>query len=75
MRAHDEPLIVVDPVDPAAIADALADVLTNDPLRRCLSAAARTTALNRFHPRKVAERTLKVYVQATRSRRPGRYVL
>jgi glycosyltransferase involved in cell wall biosynthesis len=58
---------LVDPEDPAAIADRLARVLQSADLRREMGVCARAVALERFHPERVAARTLDVYRHAAAS--------
>lgn len=52
---------LVDPENPAEIADRLARVLGARDQRRLMGERARAVALERFHPARVAARTLDVY--------------
>ena len=55
---------LVDPNNPDDIARRLGQLLKNDELRRSMGAKGREIALDRFHPAKVASRTLEVYLHA-----------
>jgi glycosyltransferase involved in cell wall biosynthesis len=56
---------LVNPNDPDDIASRLRDVLTASPSRRKeMSDKSRQVALDRFHPRRIAERTREVYLRA-----------
>jgi glycosyltransferase involved in cell wall biosynthesis len=55
---------LVEPDDPAQIADRLRQLLVDAQLRRAMSGACRAAALERFHPARVAARTREVYLQA-----------
>jgi len=55
---------LVDPNDPGDIAYRLRQLLTDNELRRSMGAKGREIALDRFHPRKVAQRTYDVYRRA-----------
>ena len=57
---------LVDPNDPDDIAWRLGQVLSDDDLRRQMGAKSREIALDRFHPTRVAERTVEVYRRAIR---------
>jgi len=52
---------LVDPEDPHALAERIQRILTHDDLRAEMSRTARETALKRFHPKAVADKTLDVY--------------
>jgi glycosyltransferase involved in cell wall biosynthesis len=62
---------LVDPDNPAEVARRLGDLLVDATVRRNMARAARAVALQRFHPRAVAERTLEVYRDAVSSFRPA----
>ena len=55
---------LVDPEDPAEIADRLSRVLQDRDGRRRMGERARAVALDRFHPERVAAKTIEVYRQA-----------
>jgi len=55
---------LVDPLDPADIADALRRLLSNAELRTRMGTKARQVAGERFHVEQVARRTHEVYLQA-----------
>ena len=55
--------LLVDPNDTDDIARWLAQLLENDELRWSIGAKGREIALDRFHPAKVATRTLEVYLR------------
>ncbi len=67
MVRHGEAGFLVEPDDPRQIASRLGELLSNPPLRLRFGAAARTVALDRFHPGVVARRTLDVYGEVVRS--------
>ncbi len=52
---------LLDPEDVSALADRLAALLADAPRRRAMGQAAREDAVERFHPRAVADRTLEAY--------------
>ncbi len=52
---------LVDPVSPGEVAERLGAILGDPALAARLASASRATALERFHPTRVAERTLEVY--------------
>ena len=58
---------LVDPGDPAEIAERLGELLANDDLRRRLGQKGRHLALERYHPDAVAARTAEVYGRAIAS--------
>ena len=60
---------LVDPHDPDDIAWRLGQVLDDYDLRRRMGARSREIALERFHPTRVAERTMEVYRRAVRDHR------
>jgi glycosyltransferase involved in cell wall biosynthesis len=55
---------LVDPNDENDIAYRLEQILTNEQLHHSMGAKGREIALERFHPAKVAARTLDVYIRA-----------
>jgi glycosyltransferase involved in cell wall biosynthesis len=55
---------LVNPNEPRDILQRLRQLLTNEDLRQSMGAKGRETALDRFHPAKVAARTREVYLQA-----------
>ncbi len=55
---------LVDPEDTAMIADRLRRILTDGELRTSMARAARQTALQRWHPDRIARRTVEVYRRA-----------
>ena len=55
---------LVDPHDPADIARRLEALLTDDALRSSMGKQATAIALDRFHPDRVARRTVEVYKTA-----------
>jgi glycosyltransferase involved in cell wall biosynthesis len=55
---------LVDPTRPDEIAARLRDMLQDSQLRQQMAQAARNFAIERFHPERVAERTLRVYARA-----------
>jgi glycosyltransferase involved in cell wall biosynthesis len=57
---------LVDPNNPDDIANRLGQLLKDDELRRSMGAKGREIALDRFHPAKVAARTLEVYMRSVR---------
>ncbi len=61
---------LIDPEDPAAIASGLEKVLRNEDTGREMGACARRAAADRFHPDRVAERTLRVYEEAVAGVQP-----
>jgi glycosyltransferase involved in cell wall biosynthesis len=71
MVRHEESGFLIDPVDPEDIAWRLEEVLSNDDLRQRMGAISRGIAEDRFHPRKVAEKTHRVYVRALRDAAKG----
>jgi glycosyltransferase involved in cell wall biosynthesis len=68
MVRHGESGFLVDPLDPADVAERLAQVLGDASLGRSLGGRARAIARDRFHPEAVARRTRDVYEQAVRRR-------
>lgn len=60
---------LVDPRRPDEIAARLAELLVNGDLRRQMAKAARQFAVERFHPDRVAERTLRVYADVLKDNR------
>jgi glycosyltransferase involved in cell wall biosynthesis len=63
---------LVNPEDPEQIAERLAQVLTDDALRRSMGVKGREIALDRFHPARVAARTRDVYLRAIHDFQRGR---
>ncbi len=63
---------LVDPKDPEQIAERLAQILTDDALRRYMGAKGREIALDRFHPARVAAHTRDVYLRAIHDFQRGR---
>ncbi len=61
MIDEDRTGFLVDPDDPAQIADRLHRLLANPDLALRMGAAARQVALERFHPDPVARKTLEIY--------------
>ena len=59
---------LVDPLDPDDIAKGLATLLEDDALRFSMGQKGREIAADRFHPAKVAARTMEVYRRAARGR-------
>ena len=55
---------LVNPEDPNEVARSLARVLSDDALRAAMSAKSIEIAEDRYHPRRIAERTLQVYRRA-----------
>lgn len=64
MVRHGESGFLVDPNSPEDIARRLKQVLADGRLRAKMGEVARAIALDRFHPRRVAERTREVYYEA-----------
>lgn len=61
---------LVNPGDPASIASGLGKVLGSDDVGRTMGKAARRIAMERFHPDRVAERTVQVYEEALSGYQP-----
>ncbi len=61
MVRHGESGYLIDPHDSGEMANRLAELLSQVELRQRMGAAAREFALERFHPDRVAARTLAVY--------------
>jgi glycosyltransferase involved in cell wall biosynthesis len=61
---------LIDPEDPAAIAAGLEKVVGDESAGREMGTCAKRVAADRFHPDRVAERTLRVYEEALAERRP-----
>ena len=57
---------LVDPNDPDDVADRLRQLLEDDGLRAGMGTMGRQIAMDRFHPRRIAERTRDVYLRAIR---------
>jgi glycosyltransferase involved in cell wall biosynthesis len=57
---------LVDPNNPYDIARRIGQLLKDNELRRTMGAKGREIALDRFHPTKVAARTLEVYMRSVR---------
>jgi glycosyltransferase involved in cell wall biosynthesis len=64
MVRHGESGFLVDPLRPDEIAARLRELLENPELRQRMALAAKGFAKERFHPHRVAERTLGVYCNA-----------
>lgn len=64
MIRHGQTGRLVDPENLAQVADALALLLSNQALRAEMGQGARRLALDRFHPERVAQRTVAVYRKA-----------
>ncbi len=64
MVRHGESGFLVDPTDNADLARHLEQLLNDGSLRQSMGQAAREFALQRFHPQRVAERTMEVYERA-----------
>jgi glycosyltransferase involved in cell wall biosynthesis len=62
---------LIDPESPPQIADRLAQLIGSGQLCREMGQAGREAALQRFHPRAVAEKTAAVYRQISRENRPS----
>lgn len=60
---------LVDPADPNDVAERMAEILGDTDLAFRMAAASRAIAADRFHPARVAERTLAVYRHALRTGR------
>ncbi len=56
--------LLVPPRDPAALAEAIERLLTNEPLRRAMGESARAAAADRFSLSRFAAETLRVYAEA-----------
>lgn len=67
MVRHGETGFLVDPEDKYDIAARLRLLLDSQSLRETMAVRARTHALERYHPQKVALRTRDVYEEAIRS--------
>lgn len=65
MVRHGESGFLVDPNSSADISSHLSLMLGDDPLRWRMGRVARDFALQRFHPERVAERTMEVYRRVT----------
>jgi phosphatidylinositol alpha-mannosyltransferase len=65
--------VTVPPGDPVALANALIDLLTNEPRRRRMGDAARERALERYAWGQLASRLLRIYqdLTSTRDMRPS----
>lgn len=63
---------LIDPNDPADVAARMAEILVDSALSGRMAAAAKAIAADRFHPLRVAERTLGVYRRALARGRGGR---
>jgi glycosyltransferase involved in cell wall biosynthesis len=61
---HEESGFLIDPTDPDDIAWRLGQLLNDAELRRRMGALSRKIAEDRFHPRRVAEKTWRVYQRA-----------
>jgi glycosyltransferase involved in cell wall biosynthesis len=66
---HGETGFLVNPADPAEIADRFATLLLDDELRDRAGELAARVALERYHPDAVARRTVEVYMAAAGVRR------
>jgi glycosyltransferase involved in cell wall biosynthesis len=58
---HGKTGLLVKPGDPVELADAIGQLLRDEPLRRAMGAAGRAKATAEYLPRVVAEKTLAVY--------------
>ena len=67
---HGENGLLFDPKDPAAMADAVREILTARPLK--LASQGRAEALRRFHPKIIAARHLEIYGEVLAQKRPAR---
>lgn len=68
---HEESGFLINPLDPEDIAGRLAQLLKDEGLRRSMGALSCKIAEDRFHPRRVAEKTWRVYQQAWRDFQKG----
>jgi len=68
---HEKTGLLVKPGDSMELADAIGQLLQNEPLRRAMGAAGRAKATAEYLPRVVAEKTLAVYDTILRGNRPG----
>ena len=66
MIRHGESGFLVDPTDTGDIARHLHELLTDSGLRENMGAHARQAAHEKFHPSRVAERTMRVYDSAVK---------
>lgn len=64
MVRHGESGFLVDPENPDEIASRLKRFLENEALRHAAGERSRQIALDRFHPDRVARRTVEVYLEA-----------
>lgn len=71
MLRHGESGFLVDPVDSGDIAGRLTELLQDDGRREGMGACSREIAMDRFHPDRVARRTLEVYRRAMESGAKG----
>jgi glycosyltransferase involved in cell wall biosynthesis len=64
MVRHGESGFLVNPKDPCDIARRLGQILSEPTLKKSMADRSKAIALERFHPRRVAQRTLEVYYEA-----------
>ena len=67
-----ETSVAVPPGDPAALADAVASLLADEPRRLAMAAAARTFARERYAWPALAERLLEIYESLVERERDGK---
>lgn len=58
---HERDGLLFDPHDPATITSAIDRLLADAPLREAMGTRARQKAIERFHPRHIAEKHLEIY--------------